>query len=446
MTNINICEGTAVFSSEQRKKEIPYLAVCILMGAKVWERHFGKRDVVGIEMSNGKCIEISDIDYKLACSLAAEVSKKSLIGKVVSAYESVALYRLAEKEFEMSLFANKTHLKQIIMLKDRTGSGYWRMVQPARYIDRTGLQVDITSAGVDIERLRDYDTIFVQRIHDWEGYYLLARLKEMGKKVVYDLDDDIFNIPAENPASRLIGRDAQMAAASCMKLADVVTVTTDVLQGVVRNATEGAEAVIIPNGVDMDDGWVATPFTGCQDKWKRIFWQGGESHAEDWKECADAVDAIMGERKDVRVTILGFLPPAVRILMKKSCWKERVEFLEFSDIETYLKIAKHVRAEVGIAPLQDTLFNRAKSPIKFIEYAAMGIPTVASNVLPYSDVIDDGNDGYLVKDSEGWFNALTLCLDDKRKRLGVIEAARRKVRAEYEIKGMAGLWRQVLVG
>lgn len=445
MTNINVCESCAVLSPEERKKEIPYLAVCILMGAKVWERHKGKRDVVGIEIC-GLCMEISDADYKLAKALAEEVGKKSLIGKVVSAYESVNLYRLAEKTFDTSLYANQVNLKRIIELKDRTGSGYWRMVQPARYMDTAGLHIDITAAGVDIDKLKDYDTIFVQRIHDWEGYYLLARLKEMGKRVVYDIDDDMFNIPPENPASRMIGRDAQMAAAECMKLADVVTVTTDVLQTVIRNVTEGVEAVIIPNGVDMDDGWVPTPFTGCQDGWKRIFWQGGESHAEDWIECADAVDAIMGERQDVRVTILGYLPPAIRILMKKSCWKDRVEFLEFSDIETYLKIAKHVRAEVGIAPLQNTLFNRSKSPIKYIEYAAMGIPTVASDTLPYSDVIEDGKDGFLASDSESWFNALAACLDDKVKRFGVIEAARRKVRADYNVKEIAKFWKQVLVG
>lgn len=441
---INICEGCAPLSPEEKKREIPYLAVCLLMGAKVWERHLGKKGVVGIEVNN-KCVEISDLDYSLARALAEEVGKKACLGKIVSAYESLDLHRLATKSFEISLYANQSGLKKVIMLKDKTGSGYWRMVQPTSYMDGEGLSIDITAAGADIDKLRDYDTIFVQRIHDWEGYYLLARLKKMGKRIVYDIDDDIFNIPTENPAFRLIGRDEQMAAAECMKLADVVTVTTDSLQTMIRNVTEGVEAVIIPNGMDMDDGWVATPFTGCQDGWKRIFWQGGESHSEDWTECADAIDAIMGERKDVRVTILGFLPKAVRILLKKSCWKDRVEFLEFSNIETYLSLAKHVRAEVGIAPLQDTLFNRSKSPLKFMEYAAMGIPTVASGVLPYSDVIDHGNDGFLVNDSEGWFNALTVCLDNTKKRLSVIEAARRKVRKEYDIKEISKLWKKVLI-
>ena len=234
---MNICENCAILTPEERKSEIPYLATHIMMGAKVWEGYKGKKDVVGVEVGS-KCVELSEVDYKLAKALAEEVGKKAVLEKIVSAHESVNLYRLAVREFGKTIYSNQTHLRKIIGLKDRTGSGYWRMIQPLSYMDKQGLHIDITAAGVDIDKLMDYDTIFVQRIHDWEGYYLLSRLKSAGKRIVYDLDDDIFNIPDENPASRMIRRDEQMAAAECMKLADVVTVTTDALQTMVRNVTE----------------------------------------------------------------------------------------------------------------------------------------------------------------------------------------------------------------
>ena len=155
MTAISMCDGCAVFTPEERKTEIPYLAVCILLGAKIWQRHWGKRGVVGVEVS-GKCREVSEIDYKIANALAEEVQKKFSLNKIVSAYDSVDLYRLAVMDFGVSLYANQVNLKKVIMLKDRTGSGYWRMVQPAMYMDRTGMKIDITSAGVNIEKLRDF--------------------------------------------------------------------------------------------------------------------------------------------------------------------------------------------------------------------------------------------------------------------------------------------------
>src|SRR3546814_14721972 len=41
---------------------------------------------------------------------------------------------------------------------------------------------------------------------------------------------------------------------------------------------------------------------------------------------------------------------------------------------------------VGVAPLSDTTFNRSKSDIKFLELAALGIPTIASDVAPYRSI------------------------------------------------------------
>ena len=77
---------------------------------------------------------------------------------------------------------------------------------------------DVTAAGVNCSDLREYETVFVQRIHDWDSYYMLERLKSSGKRIVYDMDDDVFHLDKENPAVRILGRDELMAAAACMRL------------------------------------------------------------------------------------------------------------------------------------------------------------------------------------------------------------------------------------
>jgi glycosyltransferase involved in cell wall biosynthesis len=320
------------------------------------------------------------------------------------------------------------------------------MVFPAHYMDKSDVYVDITAVGVPFNDLLEYHTIYIQRTHDWESFYLLERAKKAGKRIVYDLDDDIFNIDKDNPASRLIGRDEQMAAVACMKLADGVTTTTSTLANVIRGATEGVDATIIPNAVNPDDGWLPTPLTGSQDGFKRIFWQGGESHGEDWLECVDAVDAVMNERKDVRLVILGYLSQVLYRYINLPSWKGKVEFLEFRDPETYFKIMKFVRAEVGLAPLKDTPFNRSKSELKFLEYSAMGIPTVASDVKPYADIITHEENGFIATSSNEWYNSIITCLDDKKKRFPMIAAARTTIKEGYDIREMAKVWKAVLMG
>jgi glycosyltransferase involved in cell wall biosynthesis len=230
-----------------------------------------------------------------------------------------------------------------------------------------------------------------------------------------------------------------------MKLADAVTTTTYSLQTVIRNATEGVEAVIIPNAVNPSDGWVPTPLTGSMDGFKRIFWQGGEAHGSDWEECVDAVDAVLSERKDVRLVILGFLSPVLYKYIQRPSWKGKVEFLEFRDPETYFRLMKFIRAEVALAPLKNNVFNNSKSDLKFLEYSVMGIPTVASNTLPYSDVIEHEMNGFLAVAPSDWFNAIVTCLDNKEKRIPVIQAARDEVAKNYDIRKVSEEWKRVLV-
>ena len=440
--SVNLCEGCAVMSPEVRKREVPLLVTTLLMGAFVHRNYKGRKDTVALEV-DGELTTLAKIDFETILTVATVIQKNLQIPKLVSLKQCIEITRMAALELE-KVGDDRVGKKGIVMLKDRSGSGYWRMVFPARYMDPEGIYVDITASGVDFNSLLEYRTVYVQRTHDWESYYLLERLKKAGKRIVYDIDDDIFNIDKENPAFKVIGRDEQMAAVACMKLANVVTVSTYNLQSIIRSATEGVEATIIPNAIHPDDGWIPTPLTGSQDGFKRIFWQGGETHGEDWMECVDAVDAVLSERQDIRLVILGFLSPVLYKYVQRPAWKGKVEFLEFRDPETYFQIMKFIRAEVGLAPLKDTPFNRSKSELKFVEYAAMGIPTVASDMDPYANVIEHGVSGFLVQSPEDWYNAIVTCLDDKQKRFPIITEARKKIKDSYDIREVAKTWKTIL--
>ena len=71
--------------------------------------------------------------------------------------------------------------------------------------------------------------------------------------------------------------------------------------------------------------------------------------------------------------------------------------------------ARIVNCAATLAPLEDTLFNRAKSQVKFIESAAMGVPLIAS---PIPDLEQHSIRGLqLVETGEQWFHALQSATD-----------------------------------
>jgi glycosyltransferase involved in cell wall biosynthesis len=439
-----VTERVAPLPPEAKRRELPYAAVRLLVGGAVVNMKYGgDAAAVCVEMGGQKQVLHED-DYGEAVRIASRLEREwarpaGLMADIGSPTNVLKAHEMASK-----WVGSDSNLRRILMLKDTSGSGWWRMVVPARHMTIPGWACDVTSGQVPFENLLEYDTVFVQRVHDWESYYVLDKVRKSGRRLVYDLDDDIFNIPRDNPASKLITRDEQMAAMACMKLAHAVTTTTDYLAGRLGPELKGTDLFVIPNALDPSDGW-QEPGAGSPDGVKRIFWQGSATHAVDWDLCFGAIRRIMSERDDVRLVILGFLPPQVAAEASAPMFKDRIEYLGFSAPETYYQLIHHVRAEVGIAPLGATPFNAAKSPIKFLEYSLMGLPTVASFCLPYTSVVD-GRNGFLAQDEDEWHEALSWCLDKTNRRIDVVKAARRTVEQFMDVRKTAKEWEKVLCG
>jgi glycosyltransferase involved in cell wall biosynthesis len=76
--------------------------------------------------------------------------------------------------------------------------------------------------------------------------------------------------------------------------------------------------------------------------------------------------------------------------------------------------------DIAVAPIIETGFNQGKSDLKIKEYAALGIPVVASNITPYKESVKNGYTGFLASTGKEWFDSLELLIKDEvlRKRLG----------------------------
>jgi hypothetical protein len=166
-------EGAAVMSVETRKREIPLLAAKIVLGANSNLSWHGKKDTVRVYFDD-KEWAVHQQDYELAASIAAEL-KKSWVDLTVRQSGICAPSEILELvSLAQFLYARKTDSragkKGIIELSDNDGCGFWRMRLPAKFMPSNGWFVDITSAPVRYESLLEYDTIFVQRFHEWDSF------------------------------------------------------------------------------------------------------------------------------------------------------------------------------------------------------------------------------------------------------------------------------------
>jgi hypothetical protein len=94
--------------------------------------------------------------------------------------------------------------------------------------------------------------------------------------------------------------------------------------------------------------------------------------------------------------------------------------------------ARVAAVDVNLAPLAwHDPFVVAKGAVKYLEAAAVGIPTVASPTDAFRDAIRDGATGLLAADAASWDAALTSLITDAPRRLRLGAAAHADVATRF---------------
>lgn len=123
----------------------------------------------------------------------------------------------------------------------------------------------------------------------------------------------------------------------------------------------------------------------------------------------------------------------VKSQMNNFRYKDRVSFCGWippGKIPDYLD-----RIDIGLLPLiQDTKFNRAKSPTKLFEYMAMGKPIVSSDIGEASFVIKDGENGFLAKKRLEFIDKMEILIKDANLRRQLGSNAREETEKKYSLK------------
>jgi glycosyltransferase involved in cell wall biosynthesis len=158
---------------------------------------------------------------------------------------------------------------------------------------------------------------------------------------------------------------------------------------------------------------------------------GTRTHDADFTVVADALLRVLERYPQVRLAIHGYLelPPGFER------FSERLFRIPFLAADDYLRAL--ASWQISIAPLEKTVFNDAKSNIKFIEASVFKVPTVASGSGPFREAIEHGRNGMIATTSEEWFTALSGLVEDGELRRRMGEEARRSVLERYHPEVMA---------
>ena len=97
--------------------------------------------------------------------------------------------------------------------------------------------------------------------------------------------------------------------------------------------------------------------------------------------------------------------------------------------------------DIGLLPLVDHAWNQSKSDLKYLQYAALGIPAVASPLPCYARTIESG--AGLISEHNApaaWYNNLKALILDEGLRRGIGARARQLVYLKHNIKDQVRVW------
>ena len=137
---------------------------------------------------------------------------------------------------------------------------------------------------------------------------------------------------------------------------------------------------------------------------------------DDWPDHVEALNAAAADAGDA----LRFHVIADRGFYDALATPHK-SFTPLSDYATYLDILS--RCEVSFMPLRDTLFNRCKSDLKYLEAAAHRAVALASPTV-YGDSIQDGMNGLIFDDAQSLYERLMGLVADTDGARGMAEKAR----------------------
>lgn len=258
---------------------------------------------------------------------------------------------------------------------------------------------------------------------------LEAGLLRASEAAIYDLDDALFVDRGAGPAWRRLAPKAPKAVAAA-RAADRVVAGNVILADWASEVAH--DVVIVPSCVEVERYRTKTDYRLSDPP--RLVWIGSADNEHLLCDIAGAL-LELHRRSGVRLTLIGTRHPSLGDLERmidRVAWSEGVQHAMLAE------------ADLGLMPLRDDPYSRGKCGYKLLQYAAAGLPAVASPVGTNASILarlglSDA------RSTDDWVDAVHTLLelsDDDRARLG--RRARQRVIEHYSYDAWLTRWQQAV--
>jgi hypothetical protein len=279
-----------------------------------------------------------------------------------------------------------------------TSSAWIRLLLPLRRLEQQGacslqLLAPAEHSTALAPALAGLDRLIVQRaacpsLEVAEALVQACRAQAL--PLILDLDDALFSLPAEHPereryAPAIPALDHLLAAAD-LRVFSTLALAQQCRQRLQAFGKEPGPDVLLANGLDAEAWAGPARFPRAEaDGPLKLLYMGSRTHDADLALILPELDAMAARsRQAFRLTLVGGVeqPP-------QRPWLEPLAVpMKARRYPRFLRWLRRLpRHDLGIAPLVANPFNAAKSDVKLLDYAAIGLPALCSAGPAYQELL-----------------------------------------------------------
>jgi len=294
--------------------------------------------------------------------------------------------------------------RAINYLADYGGCSFYRCMSPNLMLNLTQRAViaELTTMALDPRFYVGIKAVKIQRqatpIQREFVKFLKEVSKQVGFKIIYEIDDVVFreDIPDFNRnKDAFVQDDIRKSIIEIMNECDEITVTCDFMRDYYIEKTGNKNVTVIPNYLLkwwFDRYYNLGNLIKNFEKNKKkpiisIFASGTHvdvtNRVNQKDDFAGIVNAVIKTRKDFKWQFYGCYPLPLEPFIRSG----EIKFHPWVDLPRYPEAMATSNSILTFAALEDNNFNRAKSNIKILESAALGIPCVCPDMVTYKDAL-----------------------------------------------------------
>lgn len=271
----------------------------------------------------------------------------------------------------------------------------------------------------DLKTARKADIVFIYR----EAYmlgttYFEKRLSKLSAKMVFDFDDAIWLNDTSDGNKNLAWLKKPSKTSKICKYSDLVLAGNNYLAEYAQKYN--SNVVVMPTCIDTN--YHKPEAKDVSDR-ICIGWTGTSTTIKHYKTAIPILKKIMGKFGDrVYFKIIADIDSwDGEIPVKLVRWEKETEIKELGEFD------------IGIMPLPDNDWSRGKCGFKGLQCMALEVPVLMSPVGVNNEIIEHGENGFLCKNDDDWFQYMSELINSETLRKTLGENGRKTIIEKYSV-------------